>query len=263
MRAPWLKFAAAPGALAPRALQKGRDPRTLGEAWRWCRSYRFPEDVCEYAGAAGAALDPSAAAVAVYGCAQMVFAYRAFRRAQASDEPGREAALGRGFLLIFLWHASHFLAHEFKKPWAWFGSHYFYIFGFFQLARALNSTRAGARRLGAYLVGDGLLTAWGGDYIGLVSGVTYGAHAIRGCQTGDAKTDRSVRRLILGLSIAAASLFGAVEILFCHRLGKLGAVGFGSAHLAVELFVVGASITFSRALESVVRGTDHGELAGA
>ena len=165
MRAPWLKFAAAPGALAPRALQRGRDPRTLGEAWRWCRSYRFPEDVCEYAGAAGAALDPSAAAVAVYGCAQMVFAYRAFRRARASDEPGREAALGRGFLLIFLWHGSHFLAHEFKKPWAWFGSHYFYIFGFFQLARALNSTRAGARRLGAYLVGDGLITAWGGDYV--------------------------------------------------------------------------------------------------
>ena len=263
MRAPWLKFAAAPGALAPRALQHGRDPRTIGEAWRWCRSYRFPEDVCEYAGAAGAALDPSAAAVAVYGCAQMVFACRAFRRARASDEPGREAALGRGFLLIFLWHASHFLAHEFKKPWAWFGSHYFYIFGFFQLARALNSTRAGARRLGAYLVGDGLLTAWGGDYVGLVSGVTYGAHAIRGCRTGDAKTDRSVRRLILGLSVAAATLFGAVEILFCHRLGKLGAVGFGSAHLAVELFVVGASITFSRALESVVRGTDHGELAGA
>ena len=301
MRAPWLKFAAAPGALAPRALQRGRDPRTLGEAWRWCRSYRFPEDVCEYAGAAGAALDPSAAAVAVYGCAQMVFAYRAFRRARASDEPGREAALGRGFLLIFLWHASHFLAHEFKKPWAWFGSHYFYargrrplpldfhasrrwrggahdrsyaidathrctqtqIFGFFQLARALNSTRAGARRLGAYLVGDGLLTAWGGDYVGLVSGVTYGAHAIRGCRTGDAKTDRSVRRLILGLSVAAATLFGAVEILFCHRLGKLGAVGFGSAHLAVELFVVGASITFSRALESVVRGGGHSELAGA
>ena len=294
MRAPWLKFAAAPGALAPRALQRGRDPRTLGEAWRWCRSYRFPEDVCEYAGPAGAALDPSAAAVAVYGCAQMVFAYRAFRRARASDEPGREAALGRGFLLIFLWHASHFLAHEFKKPWAWFGSHYFYarfqcqshiysgvasmaskldavdatcpfaqIFGFFQLARALNSTRAGARRLGAYLVGDGLLTAWGGDYIGLVSGVTYGAHAIRGCQTGDAKTDRSVRRLILGLSVAAATLFGAVEILFCHRLGKLGAVGFGSAHLAVELFVVGASITFSRALENVVRGSGHSELAGA
>ena len=197
----------------------------------------------------------------MYGCAQMVFAYRAFRRARASDEPGREAALGRGFLLIFLWHASHFLAHEFKKPWAWFGSHYFYIFGFFQLARARNSTRAGARRLGAYLVGDGLLTAWGGDYVGLVSGVTYGAHAIRGCQTGDAKTDRSVRRLILGLSLAAASLFGAVEILFCHRLGKL-AVG-GSAHLAVELFVVGASITFSRALENVVRGTGSGELAGA
>jgi len=263
MRAPWLKFAAAPGALAPRALQNGRDPRTLGEAWRWCRSYRFPEDVCEYAGAAGAALDPSAAAVAVYGCAQMVFAYRAFRRAGASDEPGREAALGRGFLLIFLWHASHFLAHEFKKPWAWFGSHYFYIFGFFQLARALNSTRAGARRLGAYLVGDGLITAWGGDYVGLVSGVTYGAHAIRGCRTGDAKTDRSVRRLILGLSVAAATLFGAVEILFCHRLGKLGAVGFGSAHLAVELFVVGASITFSRALENVVRGAGSGELAGA
>jgi hypothetical protein len=263
MRAPWLKFTAAPGALAPRALQRGRDPRTLGEAWRWCRSYRFPEDVCEYAGPAGAALDPSAAAVAVYGCAQMVFAYRAFRRARASDEPGREAALGRGFLLIFLWHASHFLAHEFKKPWAWFGSHYFYIFGFFQLARALNSTRAGARRLGAYLVGDGLLTAWGGDYVGLVSGVTYGAHAIRGCRTGDAKTDRSVRRLILGLSVAAATLFGAVEILFCHRLGKLGAVGFGSAHLAVELFVVGASITFSRALENVVRGTGSGELAGA
>ena len=165
MRAPWLKFAAAPGALAPRALQNGRDPRTIGEAWRWCRSYRFPEDVCEYAGAAGAALDPSAAAVAVYGCAQMVFAYRAFRRARSSDEPGREAALGRGFLLIFLWHGSHFLAHEFKKPWAWFGSHYFYIFGFFQLARALNSTRAGARRLGAYLVGDGLITAWGGDYV--------------------------------------------------------------------------------------------------
>ena len=34
---------------APRALQGGRDPATLGEAWRWCRSYRFPEDVCEYA----------------------------------------------------------------------------------------------------------------------------------------------------------------------------------------------------------------------
>ena len=96
-----------------------------------------------------------------------------------------------------------------------------------------------------------------------MSGVTYGAHAIRGCQTGDAKTDRSVRRLILGLSVAAASLFGAVEIMFCHRLGKLGAVGFGSAHLAVELFVVGASITFSRALESVVRGGGHSELAGA
>ena len=95
-----------------------------------------------------------------------------------------------------------------------------------------------------------------------MSGVTYGAHAIRGCQTGDAKTDRSVRRLILGLSIAAASLFGAVEILFCHRLGKLGAVG-GSAHLAVELFVVGASITFSRALENVVQGSGSGELAGA
>ena len=84
---------------AASAATGGRDPRTLGEAWRWCRSYRFPEDVCEYAGAAGAALDPSAAAVAVYGCAQMVFAYRAFRRARASDEPGREAALGRGFLL--------------------------------------------------------------------------------------------------------------------------------------------------------------------
>ena len=97
-----------------------------------------------------------------------------------------------------------------------------------------------------------------------MSGVTYGAHAIRGCQTGGAKTDRSVRRLILGLSIAAASLFGAVEILFCHRLGKLGAVGFGSAHLAVELFVVGASITFSRALENVVRlGSSGEQLAGA
>ena len=163
MRAPWQKFAAAPGALAPRALQGGRDPRTLGEAarraarralaarmlepvisqrsdssesistsprlgrsgaasapvaasswprrqrdsrvlaaaapprpvvlsrsdrvgvvsrardrataedvsatpqaWRWCRAYRFPEDVCEYAGGhAEAALDPSAAAVLV------------------------------------------------------------------------------------------------------------------------------------------------------------------------------------------------------
>ena len=122
MRAPWLKFAAAPGALAPRALQHGRDPRTLGEAWRWCKSYRFPEDVCEYAGAAGAALDPSAAAVAVYGCAQMVFAARAFQRSRSayrtddSSTAEREAALGRGFLLIFLWHASHFLAHEFKKP---------------------------------------------------------------------------------------------------------------------------------------------------
>ena len=170
MRAPWLKFAAAAGALAPRALQRGRDPRTLGEAWRWCKSYRFPEDVCEYAGA-GLGLDPSAAAVAVYGCAQMVFAARAFQRsrsAHCTDDTStaeREAALGRGFLLIFLWHGSHFLAHEFKKPWAWFGSHYFYIFGFFQLARALNSTRAGARRLGAYLVGDGLITAWGGDYV--------------------------------------------------------------------------------------------------
>ena len=46
-------------------------------------------------------------------------------------------------------------------------------------------------------------------------------------------------------------------------LEELGAVGFGSAHLAVELFVVGASITFSRALESVVRGGGHSELAGA
>ena len=34
MRAPWQKFAAAPGALAPRALQGGRDPRSLGEAAR-------------------------------------------------------------------------------------------------------------------------------------------------------------------------------------------------------------------------------------
>ena len=71
MRAPWEKFAASADALAPRALQGGADPTTLGEAWRWAKSYRFPEDVCEYAGgdaaaAVGAALDPSAAAVLVY-----------------------------------------------------------------------------------------------------------------------------------------------------------------------------------------------------
>jgi len=85
-----------------------------------------------------------------------------------------------------------------------------------------------------------------------VSGVTYGAHAIRGCRTGDAKTDRSVRRLILGLSVAAATLFGAVEILFCHRLSGLR-FGSGSAHLAVEAFVVVATVAFSRAAERVVR----------
>ena len=107
------------------------------------------------------------------------------------------------------------------------------------------------------------MTAWGGDYVGPVSGVTCGAHAIRRLPDGRRENGPVRAAVDSGLSIAAASLFGAVEILFCHRLGKLGAVGFGSAHLAVELVVVGASITFSRALENVVRGTGHSELAGA
>ena len=121
-----------------------------------------------------------------------------------------------------------------------------------QLAAALNSRRAGASRFGAYVVGDGVLTAWGGDYVGLVSGVAYGAHAIRGCDTGDARTDRRVRRLITFLSVASASLFGLVEILFCHRLQRVRG-GFGSAHLFIEAFVIFASISFSRAAETVVR----------
>ncbi|KAH8068781.1 hypothetical protein JL721_6348 [Aureococcus anophagefferens] len=137
MRAPWEKFAASADALAPRALQGGADPTTLGEAWRWAKSYRFPEDVC-------------------------------------------------------------------------------------------------------------------GDYVGLVSGVAYGAHAIRGCDTGDARTDRRVRRLITCLSVASASLFGLVEILFCHRLQRVRG-GFGSAHLFIEAFVIFASISFSRVAETVVR----------
>ena len=85
-----------------------------------------------------------------------------------------------------------------------------------------------------------------------MSGVTYGAHAIRGCRTGDAKTDRSVRRLILGLSIAAASLFGAVEILFCHRLGKLGAV-VGTQVLPV-LLDLGLSYVLGACLVTCVAG---------
>ena len=87
-----------------------------------------------------------------------------------------------------------------------------------QLSAALRSRRAGGGRLAAYLAADGLLTGVGGDYVGLVSGVAYGAHAIRGVNSGDAATDRRVRALILGLSVTAASLFGVVEILFCHRL---------------------------------------------
>ena len=132
-----------------------------------------------------------------------------------------------------------------------------------QLARSLASRRAGAGRLAAYLIGDGFATAWGGDYVGLCSGVAFGAHAIRGCDTGDAATDRAVRRVILALSVCAAGLFGLVEILFCHRLTALGARGFGSAHLAVEMFVVVASVTFSRAVEKVVvrRGGGGGEVA--
>lgn len=269
MRAPWEKFAASADALAPRALQGGADPTTLGEAWRWAKSYRFPEDVCEYAGgdaaaAVGAALDPSAAAVLVYTVAQLVFVLRAVSRVRAhangaaaaraagAGAPRREAALARGFGCLLAWHASHFLAHEFKTPFAWFGSHYFYVLGMWQLAAALNSRRAGASRFGAYVVGDGVLTAWGGDYIGLVSGVAYGAHAIRGCDTGDARTDRRVRRLITFLSVASASLFGLVEILFCHRLQRVRG-GFGSAHLFIEAFVIFASISFSRAAETVVR----------
>ena len=88
--------------------------------------------------------------------------------------------------------------------------------------------------------------------MGLVSGVAYGAHAIRGCDTGDARTDRRVRRLITCLSVASASLFGLVEILFCHRLQRVRG-GFGSAHLFIEAFVIFASISFSRAAETVVR----------
>lgn len=263
MRAPWRKFAAASNALAPRALQNGRDPATLGEAWTWIRAYRFPEDVCEYgghAGAAAAALDPSAIAVLAYSLAQAVFVFRAVgrcRSAGADKNPttaSREAALARGFGFVLAWHCSHFLAHEFKRPWSWFGSHYFYVLGMWQLAKALNSKRASGRRLLAYIGGDALLTSWGGDYVGLVSGVAYGAHAIAGCDTGDESTDRSVRRLIRFLSVASASLFGLVEICFCHRLStsKKG-LGFGSAHLAVELFVVFATIAFSRATERVVR----------
>ena len=125
---------------------RGRSARRGGGAGR----IASPRTSVNTQGAAGAALDPSAAAVAVYGCAQMVFAYRAFRRARASDEPGREAALGRGFLLIFLWHASHFLAHEFKKPWAWFGlALLLYLRTFPAGARAELDARRGAapRRL--------------------------------------------------------------------------------------------------------------------
>ena len=207
MRAPWEKFAASADALAPRALQGGADPTTLGEAWRWAKSYRFPEDVCEYAGgdaaaAVGAALDPSAAAVLVYTVAQLVFVLRAVSRVRAhangaaaaraagAGAPRCEAALARGFGCLLAWHASHFLAHEFKAasvtpfdreneakmvtgalgrfktPFAWFGSHYFYVLGMWQLAAALNSRRAGASRFGAYVVGDGVLTSWGGDYQG-------------------------------------------------------------------------------------------------
>ena len=65
------------------------NPTTLGEAWRWAKSYRFPEDVCEYAGgdaaaAVVAALDPSAAAVLVYTVAQLVFVLRAVSRVRAA-----------------------------------------------------------------------------------------------------------------------------------------------------------------------------------
>ena len=267
MRAPWEKLTGAGSALAPRALQCGRDPASVGEAWRWVRSYRFPEDVCEYAGgseaaaAVGAALDPSATAVLVYTAAQLIFVARALLRFRAAGRDGRaaipgarrrELALARGFGSLLAWHVSHFLAHEFKKPWAWFGSHYFYVLGLWQLSVALDSRRSGAGRLGAYLAGDAALTAWGGDYVGLVSGVAYGAHAVRGCETGDRATDAAVRRLILALSVASATLFGLVEILFCHRLQTIRG-GFGSAHLAIEFFVIFASITFSRATEKVVR----------
>ena len=79
----------------------------------------------------------------------------------------------------------------------------------------------------------------------------YGAHAIRGCATGDAATDAAVRRLIAVLSVCSATLFGLVEIVFCHRLHRLSR--FGSAHLAIEAFVVVATVAFSRAAERVVR----------
>ena len=90
------------------------------------------------------------------------------------------------------------------------------------------------------------MTAVGGDYVGLVSGVAYGANAIAGCDTGDERTDRNVRRLILFLSVASASLFGLVEILFCHRLQRVK-YGFGSAHLAIEFFVIYASVALRAA----------------
>ena len=109
MRAPWEKFAASADALAPRALQGGADTTTLGEAWRWAKSYRFPEDVCEYAGgdaaaAVGAALDPSAAAVLVYTVAQLVFVLRAVSRVRAhatrwSRRRNRRTAVGAPTLL--------------------------------------------------------------------------------------------------------------------------------------------------------------------
>ena len=222
----------------------------------------------------------------MYGCAQMVFAYRAFRRARASDEPGREAALGRGFLLIFLWHASHFLAHEFKKPWAWFGSHYFYIFGFFQLARAreLDARRDATRRDVTRLPSTNWarLTAWGARRAYAYRGRRPPSTDVGRRRTGRTSVGRHVRRAraIRGLpdgrredgpvraavdsrrpSIAAASLFGAVEILFCHRLGKLGAT------TSVGASGRGSSSSARRsapwALEGGRSGSGPSELAGA
>jgi len=216
-----------------------RDPVWLREIWARTIEYQFPADVCEYAHGTKdeLTLDSSALAVLVYTTGQAFFLVWAVSQ--------RRQSLAQAFLAITLWHVSHFCAHEFKQPWTWFGSHYFYIIGMWRLAVSVRSCRASGKFLAAWLALDFVVGRTLGDYFGLVSGVMFGAISVTGADTGSARMDRVVQLSIIVLSISAAGIFFAVEILFCERLRGQIAQYASSAHLLVELFVTFASLFFS------------------
>ena len=141
MRAPWLKFAAAPGALAPRALQRGRDPRTLGEAWRWCRSIGFQRTS---ANTQGQRVLRSIRRPRRWPCMAVHrwSSHIALRRARRATSGPRGCVGTRIFADIPLARGSLSCSRELaSRGVVWLAA--LYIFGFFQLARALNSTRPG------------------------------------------------------------------------------------------------------------------------